>query len=51
VPGRLATEGEAVSVTGAPPLTAGELNAIVQVLPAEGEIEVGLHERLLNPGV
>ncbi len=51
VAGRLATDGEAVTAIEAPPLGAGEVSATVQVLPVEGEIEVGLQERLLNPGV
>ena len=49
--GTFAPAGAALSPTVAPPARAAEVRVTVQVDPAEGETEVGLHERLFRPGV
>ncbi len=49
--GTVATEGDALIATVAPPLAAGELNAIVQLDVVEGSIDIGLHVRLFRMGV
>jgi hypothetical protein len=49
--GTLAALGETLIATGAPPLGAVGVSVTVQVDPAEGLMDTGLHERLLNAAV
>jgi hypothetical protein len=51
VAGTLARAGEALSAIVAPPLSAAEVTATVQVDPADGVSVVGVHEMALNTGV
>lgn len=46
-----APAGAELSAIVAPPVNAAEVRLTVQVEPADGLIESGLHERLLNFGV
>lgn len=49
--GTFAAAGEALKPIVAPPVSAADVRATVQVDPTEGVIEVGLHEMLLKAGV
>ncbi len=49
--GTVATAGDALIATTAPPLGAAAVRLTVQVEPAEGLTEVGLQERLLRAAV
>jgi hypothetical protein len=49
--GTFAAAGDALSVIAAPPLSAAEVSATVQVDPAEGVSDVELHDMLLKRGV
>lgn len=48
--GRLTSAGDAPSPIVAPPLGAADVRATVHFDPADGETDVGLHERLLKVG-
>ena len=49
--GALITAGDELIPTEAPPISAGEVSETVQLEPAAGLIETGLHDRLLRPGI
>jgi hypothetical protein len=49
--GTLAAVGEAEIPIAAPPLGAGAVSVTVQVDPAEGLMDAGLHERLLRAAI
>jgi hypothetical protein len=51
VAGTFARAGEALSAIVAPPLSAAEVSATVQVDPAGGVSDVGLHDKPLKTGV
>lgn len=49
--GRLTSPGDAPSPIAAPPLGAADVSVTVQVDPADGDTDMGLHERLFKAGV
>ena len=51
VAGRFATAGDELRVIVAPPLSAADVSATVQVDPMEGVNVVGVHENVLRIGV
>ena len=51
VEGTVATAGDALSEMVAPPLRAADVRATVQVDPADGVTDIGLHEKPFNFGV
>jgi len=48
--GRLASAGDALRPIVAPPLSAEDVSATEQLDPADGETDLGLHERTLKVG-
>jgi hypothetical protein len=50
-PGALAPAGDELIPIVAPPLSADDVSDTEQVEPADGDIEVGLHERPFRAGV
>jgi hypothetical protein len=50
VAGIVTKAGDALSAIVAPPLNAADVSATVQVDPADGVSDAGLHDRLLRTG-